>query len=411
MKRAIGAAVIGAAVCLASGCGQASQPGGASSYQTLASVPQPGGGVASASAAPINPAAAAEDRIVARVDGEPITMRQLMQPLVEAHGLTMLLNMARLDLVRQAAHRDHLVVSPQDIEAEQDLTLARMFKDSDLKEQDQLLDAERKGQNARAQQLRDQIRKDREVLLKEYLQQKNYSRNEYDLVIEINAYLRKMAERQVAGKITDKLVQDEFGIEYGETAQVRYIQLSNLNEVNQARQRLAAGEKFRDVARDMSRNARTAEMGGLLPAFSRQSPNLKQVFKDLAFSLQPGQVSDALNLDGNYFLVKLVQKFPPKAVKFADVKDSLRKSMIERVVEGMMETLRNGLNLDAMTKVQVEEPVLARQFEEIKTERDAAMRDRQKISDEMRRERLLGLGARPATAPSPATAPAATTQP
>jgi parvulin-like peptidyl-prolyl isomerase len=352
-----------------------------------------------------------DDRIIARVNGEPITMRQLVQPLLDAHGLTFLLNMARLDLVRQDARKDQVVVSAADIRREQDLTLSKMFKDSDQKEQDQLDEAERKGQTELAGRLREQIRKDRETFLQQYLQEKNYSRPEYDLVVEINAYLRKMSEHLVQGRITDKLVEDEFGIEYGETAQARYIQLANMKEVNDARRRLAAGDKFEDVARAMSRNARTAALGGELPAFSRQTPGLSQTFKDAAFALQPGQVSDTLNLGGNYYLVKLEQKFPPKAVKFENVKDSLRRSMADRVVEATMDSLRNGLNQQALTQVRVDDPMLARQFEDVKAQRDAAIRDKTKVEEQLRKERLLRGSTQPATEPAPAPTTLPATQP
>jgi parvulin-like peptidyl-prolyl isomerase len=411
LKRAIGAAV-GAALII-SGCGQQRQPDG-TSVQTLATAAQPGqANTSGAAGAPIRSQSASDDRIIARVNGQPITMRQLMQPLLEAHGLTFLLNMARLELVKQEARKDQLVVSAQDVQREQELTMAKMFKDSDTKEQEQLDDAERKGMSDRAAQLRETIRKDRETFLQQYLQEKNYSRAEYDLVIEINAYLRKLSERDVQGKISDELVEKEFGVEYGETAEVRYIQLANMNEVNKARQRIQAGEDFGKVAREMSRNARTAAMDGKMVPFSRQTPGLPDAFKQMAFALQPGQVSDTLSLGGNWYIIKLEQKFAPKAVKFDAVKESLRKSMTERVVEARMDQLRNGLNQEALVRVRVEDPLLSKQFENIKSQREAAIRDKQKIDEQLRKERTLRDTTQPATT-APATtaaAPAATSAP
>jgi len=46
------------------------------------------------------------------------------------------------------------------------------------------------------------------------------------------------------------------------TVQVRYIQLDNMKEVAEARRRLQGGESFADVAQSMSRNPRTAPLGG-----------------------------------------------------------------------------------------------------------------------------------------------------
>jgi parvulin-like peptidyl-prolyl isomerase len=411
LKRAIGTAVVGV-VLIAGGCGEQRQPG-TSPVQTLATSAQPGQpNTGNGAGAAIRSPSASDDRIIARVNGQPITMRQLVQPLIEAHGLTFLLNMARLELVKQDARANRLIVSADDLRHEQDLTMAKMFKDSDLKEQEQLDDAESKGMRDRAAQLREQIRKDRETFLQQYLQEKNYSRAEYDLVIDINAYLRKLAERLVQGKISDDLVEKEFGVEYGETAEVRYIQLANMNEVSQARRRIQAGEDFGKVAHDMSRNARTAAMDGKMVPFSRQTPGLPEAFKQMAFALQPGQVSDTLSLGGNWYIIKLEQKFPPKAVKFDAVRESLRKSMTDRVVEATMDNLRNGLNQQALVQVRVEDPLLSKQFEDVKLQREAAIRDKQKIDEQLRKERTLRDTTQPATtAPAPAATTVPATQP
>jgi len=337
-------------------------------------------------------------------NGQPITMRQFMGPLIQARGLPLLLNLVQLELVKQDASQSHIAVSTDDVRREEELTLDKLFHDRDEKEQEQLAQAQRKGDKELAAKLATQIRQEREQFLGEYLENQHYTRVEYDMVIEINAYLRKLAEPLAKGKITDEMVQREFGIEYGETAQVRVISLSNMQEVQEAQRRLKAGEDFGELAKQMSRDARTASLGGEFPAFSRQSPGFPAEFKELAFSLQPGQVSEALNFRGAYYLIKLERKFPPKAVKFDSVKESLRKSMYERLIESLMGQFRQGLGEQAMTKLTISEPEMAKQFDALKAKQIAAIRDRQKIDEQWKKEREAQAATQPA-ATAPATQP------
>lgn len=409
MKRAIGGLLVAAAMA-ASGCGEQAPPP-SSPAQKLATSIHP---------REVNPTAARQDsfrddRVIARANGQAITMGQFLQPLIESRGLPLLLNLVQLELAKQDARNAHVIVSSADVDNEQELTLSHLFKDADQKELDQLDAAGRKGDAATALRLREQIHKDREQLLAQYLQDKSYSRKEYDLVVAINAYLRKIAEPMIQGRITDEMVQKEFGIEYGETAQVRYLQLANMQEVAEARRRLKEGEDFSEVARSMSRNARSAALGGEMPAFSRQTPGIPDSFKQLAFSMLPGQISDTLNVNGSYYILKLMQKFAPKAVKFDSVKEALRKSMYERVIQATVEDLRTSLGEQAMNQLVIEEPTLGRQFDDLKARREAAIRDRQRINEQLRKERELhSPTTEPATTTAPAsaaTAPAPTTAP
>ena len=72
--------------------------------------------------------AASADEPVATVGGISITRAQLQQPLIEAYGLNILLNLVQLELAKAQAQRAGITVSDQDIHAERDLTLGKMFK-------------------------------------------------------------------------------------------------------------------------------------------------------------------------------------------------------------------------------------------------------------------------------------------
>ena len=325
--------------------------------------------------------AGSPSRVIARVAGRPITLAQVEQPLIEGYGLNLLLNLVQLDVAKQEAARANVSVSPQNIEAERDLTLAKLFQDADKAEYNQLFD--------------------------QFLEQQHISKPEFDIVLQTNAYLRKIAEPMVKDKITDASLEEAFRQLYGETIQIRHIQLTNMQEVLEAKRRLAAGEAFEKIAQEMSRNARTAGLGGELPPFSRQAAGCPQAFKDAAFSLKGGEVSDAVQAEGAFHLIKLEHRFPPKAVKFEDVKESLREDLLERLVQAAIKQLRTQIAADALKGLIVDDPMLKAQLDAKLHQKESQIQDRNKIREQFERERQRIL-ARAATQPAtlPTTAPA-----
>ena len=413
MKRAVGAILAGA--CLVGGCKSQQQADAIHSQNLVvnnsgATTPPARENTSTSVNTPGDPQTPQSDgRIIARVNGDPITLHDLINPLLASRGLPLLLNIAQLDMARQDAREAHVSVTAEDIKNEQELTLERLFKDRDQKEQDKLADAEARNDTERANAIRAQLHDDRMRFLDQYLETKQVSRVEYDLVIELNAYLRKSAEINGKGKITDEMVEKQFGLEYGETVKCRVIQCNNMQEIQTAQQRLKTGEDFAQVATAMSRNARTAPLGGEMPPFSLQTQGIPQEFRQLAFSLQPGQVSDPLVLGENYYLIKLEQKFAPKAVKFADVKEILRKNMYDALTEKIMTDLRENLGTQVMQKLTITEPLLSKQFEDLKAKQEGAIKERQKMNEQWRKEREAAAAAaasQPAGPPAPATMPA-----
>lgn len=302
------------------------------------------------------------DRVIARVDDVAVTMGQLQGPLVEAYGLNVLLNLVQLELAKQVAANAKVTVTDADVTREQEMTLGRMFKDAPAADHDNLFE--------------------------QFLQQQRSSRAEFDIVMRVNANLRKVAEPLLAGKISDENLKEAFGAMYGEKVQVRHIQGSNLQEIQEARRRVEAGEPFAAVARELSRNQRTGSLGGLLPQFSRGTTDLPQSMKDAAFALKPGELSDPVEAKGAYHLLMLEQRIPPKIFKFEDVKESIREELNERAVQETVKQLRQQIVQQAREKLKIEHPELQRQFEQMTTKNDEnQVKDAAGVRGALRRER------------------------
>jgi foldase protein PrsA len=301
-----------------------------------------------------------EDSVIAKLDKITITRSQILRPLIEGYGLNVLLNIATLELAEQEAEIRKLSVTQADIDAEREQTLSKMFGDAD--------------------------KKDYPNLLEQFLQQQRISKPEFEIVLQTNAYLRKIAEPMVKAGITEERLQESFKALYGETIQVRHIQCANLQEIAEAKRRLAAGEPFEEVARKLSRNTRTAPLGGAIPPFSRYATAYPEVFKDVAFSLKVDEVSDTVQVNDTYNLIKLEKRFEPKAVKYDDVKESLRRDLTDRLVQSQVKNLRQQLVDRIAAQLSVDDPELAKQYEAKKTRSDGAVHGKKEALDAIRKD-------------------------
>lgn len=334
---------------------------------------------------------------VANVGPAKVTTEQLQRALNEAYGLNFMLNLVQLEIAKQNAAQQNVTVTAADVDREREQTVDKMFEQSNEKLMDKVNDALAKNNNAEADRIRAQIKNDNERGLVQFLENQHITRTEFDIVTETNAYLHKLAEPMLKGKITDEQLKEAFGALYGETIKCRHIQCANLQEIQEAKRRLAAGEPFAKVATDMSRHPVSGPLGGALPPFSMQMQGFPQTFRDTAFALKEGEVSEVVQADGAYHLILLEKRIPPKIVKFEDVKDSIRRQLESRAMEAALKELRQQLADQAVRNITISDPVLKKQWDERLAKRQAEVKDRDQIKRNLESQR------RPTTA---ATAPA-----
>ena len=61
------------------------------------------------------------------------------------------------------------------------------------------------------------------------------------------------------------------------------------------------------------------------------------------FALKVGQVSEIVQAEGSYHLILLEERIPPKAIKFEDVKESLKADLMDKAVQATVKQLRQQL--------------------------------------------------------------------
>jgi PPIC-type PPIASE domain len=295
-----------------------------------------------------------DDPAIATIDGAVIRQSAVTSVLIESQGLDVLMKLVQFEMAKAEAVGLGASVTEQDFAAERARTIKLAFPE---------IDQPVPNDPRTPEQRQADVEKQGADLLQQLLQQQGVSEAEFDIVMRTNAYLRAIARPQVAKRITENDLQDAFGRFYGEKVKVRHIALANMQEVAEAKTRLAAGEAFEKVAGELSRASATASLGGALAPFARNAPGLTPAFADAAFALTPGQVSDPVQSDGFFHLIKLEEKIAPKVVKFENVKEAIREQLQVQNEQATMAIARQALARRAMQNLRVEHPVLKKQYQ------------------------------------------------
>ncbi len=320
--------------------------------------------------------ASPDNDIIATVRGDVITRRDLEPVLIEAYGLNVLLTLVQLDLVEQEAARQHIVVTPQDVNNERSITLDNLERATQQMESNG--EPTTQPDTLTAQQ--------KEQLLGQLLEQQHVSKAEFNLILQVNAYLRKIAEPKVNANITEDAVRKQFNALYGERVVVHYIVCNSMSEVAEVRAMLAKGQSFEEVARLRSRDRRTAATGGELPPFTLADNRFPDAFKQVVFNLKVGEVSDPVEIGKFIYIAKLIDRIPPAQARFEDYRVAVRKDLYDNTVQAAMKAMRDELARMALSSLHIKDPVLAQQWADKINNRSGQIEDQNQIRSELDRE-------------------------
>ncbi len=286
------------------------------------------------------------DPVIASISAGETTVTlgrdQYLTFLEETRGLDAVLNLMQLEMAKEQARQLDIDLATVDVEAEIRRTLNTGFR----------------GPDGAVLEIGDY-----EAALQRVLTEQGLSRAEFDVVMETNAMLRAAAGPQIDQRLTDDVLREEFKRRYGEQAVIRVISFETIREATDTKNRAEAGEDFAELATSLNDDPGLAGRGGLIEPFTRQS-NFPEIIKTASFALKPGDVSDPVESEGRYLLIKLEELREPRAVKFEDVRDELKAELVasltEQVVEQYRRVLAGVLTGDAL---EIHVPMLADQLE------------------------------------------------
>lgn len=96
-------------------------------------------------------------------------------------------------------------------------------------------------------------------------------------------------------------------------------------------ERARAGEDFAALAREVSEDSGTRDSGGDTGFFARGA--MVPEFEAVAFSLEPGEISDPVDTVYGVHILKLEERQAPKLVPYDEIRDYLREHLSEQKME------------------------------------------------------------------------------
>ena len=170
-------------------------------------------------------------------------------------------------------------------------------------------------------------------------------------------------DASITGAVSDedaKKIYDEkiANMKPEEEVHAKHILVGTEEEAKEVKERLTKGEDFAAVAKEKSKD-KNAE-GGDLGFFSRGQ--MLKPFEEAAFALDVGEISDPVQTQFGWHIIKLEEKRDQKLPGFDDVKEAIKTQLVAQKAQMVVTSLRK----DAT--IEIVDPDIKRSMD------DAAMR-------------------------------------
>jgi len=162
---------------------------------------------------------------------------------------------------------------------------------------------------------------------------------EFKRSIKHSLALEKYFNNKLDDRTLEKYFDGNENLFNGESVKVSHILIDTRNmktqeelshaleQIKSIRKEIDIGAAFDEMANKYS-NCPSAQNGGDL-GFIQRKGNLARSFSDTAFSLRIGQVSEPVQTEYGYHLIKVTEKKEGVNVKFGDVKQKVRLAVLD----------------------------------------------------------------------------------
>jgi len=164
----------------------------------------------------------------------------------------------------------------------------------------------------------------------------------------INKLIDKLTEKIA---VTDEDVKAYYDANQDEFISVKasHILLDTKEEAEKILQRVKAGEDFNELAKENSKDPSAKENSGDLGYFKHG--DMVEPFEKAAFAMKPGEISDTVQTDFGFHIIKVEDK---KLEKYEDVKEQIKaniqKDKKSSEYEKLLEEMRKNTKIEKFIK-------------------------------------------------------------
>lgn len=171
------------------------------------------------------------------------------------------------------------------------------------------------------------------------------------------AYQRRRALRDIYFEhaVRDTVGEDEMRAFYDERIadvepeteiKARHILVETEGEAREAIERLAHGEEFAELAEELSQDTGSAQRGGDLGYFGQG--RMVPEFEQAAFALEAGEVSEPVETQFGWHVIKVEDTREQAAAEFDAVKEQIRAALVQQRAREVVQGLRDAAEIEVV---------------------------------------------------------------
>ncbi len=151
--------------------------------------------------------------------------------------------------------------------------------------------------------------------------------------ITTNIQIKKLLEPSIS--ITEEEIKDYFEtykdmLNQKEQVRASHILVETEEKAKEVKEKLLAGGDFAEIAKEYSQDINNKDLGGDLGFFSRGE--MLPTFENAAFALEIGEISDPVQTDYGFHIIKVEEKKEEKEANFEENKDKIKDILLEEKI-------------------------------------------------------------------------------
>jgi len=167
---------------------------------------------------------------------------------------------------------------------------------------------------------------------------------------ELRALRDVFFQEEIRANVTDEAAQQLYDERIGNAepeaeVRARHILVETEEAARAVIEKLDGGADFAELAQQESTGPSAAN-GGDLGFFSREQ--MVAPFAEAAFALEPGSVSDPVQTQFGWHVIKVEEKRDREPPKFADIREQLKSTLIRQQLQQRMSDLRGAASVEIL---------------------------------------------------------------
>jgi peptidyl-prolyl cis-trans isomerase C len=167
--------------------------------------------------------------------------------------------------------------------------------------------------------------------------------------LEERALRRAFFSEKIATGVTDEAIKKAYdafvaSFQPQEEVHAKHILVATKEDADAVKAELATGKAFEVLAMEKSTDPSAKQNGGDLGFFQRGQ--MVKPFEDAAFAMQPGQISDPIESQFGWHIIKLEEKRQSSPPPLEQVAPQLQQQVMFQAFEDSVGALKSGIKID-----------------------------------------------------------------